>query len=289
MILLLGGSGFVGTEFRKQLEYSSVDYLNVERSRLDYTQRDSLFKLLEDVRPTFLINCAGYTGKPNVDACELHKGECLHGNAVLPAIIREACERVNLPWGHVSSGCIYSGTRKDNSGFTELDSPNFCFRTNNSSFYSGTKALGEECLAGSSTTYVWRLRIPFNEVDSDRNYLSKVMRYKCLLDATNSVSHLEEFVKACLATWKLRIPFGIYNVTNTGAITTRDVVGLIRQHRKVEKQFQFFESEEAFMKVAAKTPRSNCVLDNTKLTESGVAMSNVVEAIERSLKAWKTR
>ena len=33
----------------------------------------------------------------------------LQGNAVLPGIIREVCEDLKIPWGHVSSGCIYSG------------------------------------------------------------------------------------------------------------------------------------------------------------------------------------
>ena len=55
----------------------------------------------------FVINAAGYTGKPNVDACEVAKAECLSGNAVLPGLIREVCEDMNIPWGHVSSGCIF--------------------------------------------------------------------------------------------------------------------------------------------------------------------------------------
>jgi hypothetical protein len=33
--------------------------------------------------------------------------------------------------------------------------------------------------------YVWRLRIPFNEEDGFRNYLSKFQRYDRLLDARN--------------------------------------------------------------------------------------------------------
>ena len=106
----------------------------------------------------------------------------------VPGVIRQACEHCDLPWGHVSSGCIYTGARADGRGFTEEDMPNFCFRTNNCSFYSGCKALGEECLAGSEKTYSWRLRIPFNEVDSSRNYLSKLMLYDRLLQATNSIS-----------------------------------------------------------------------------------------------------
>ncbi len=38
----------------------------------------------------------------------------------------------------------------DGGGFREDDAPNFSFRTNHCSFYSGTKALGEEVLAGAA-------------------------------------------------------------------------------------------------------------------------------------------
>ncbi len=61
-----------------------------------------------------------------------------------------------------------------------------------------TKALGEEVLAGFPQVYLWRLRIPFNEVENPRNYLSKLMRYARLLEATNSISQLDEFVAATL-------------------------------------------------------------------------------------------
>jgi dTDP-4-dehydrorhamnose reductase len=58
-------------------------------------------------------------------------------------------------------------------GFTETDTPNFSFRDPPCSFYSGTKALGEEAMAGIGQSYIWRLRIPFDEFDNARNYLSK--------------------------------------------------------------------------------------------------------------------
>ena len=243
--------------------------------------------LLGKRKPEFLINCAGYTGKPNVDACELHKAECLDGNAVLPGTIQNACEQHNVPWGHVSSGCIYTGAHEDGSGFTEEDPPNFCFRTDNCSFYSGTKALGEECLSGAENTFVWRLRIPFDQFDSPRNYLTKVMRYDRLLEARNSVSQLEEFVAACVQCWQQRVPFGIYNVTNGGSITTSEVVDMIRKHGIVEKDFQFFEDEDQFMQVAAKTPRSNCVMDNSKLLATGILMKDVHDAIDDALSNWQ--
>lgn len=289
MILLLGHTGYVGGEFQRQLAEQKIAHRCVSRSQQDYTCRDTLIGLIRDSKADFLINAAGYTGKPNVDACELHKAECLSGNAVLPGTIREACEMAgSVPWGQVSSGCIYTGRRDDGLGFTESDTPNFCFRTNNCSWYSGTKALGEECIADAEKTYIWRLRIPFNEHDSPRNYLSKVVRYERLLEAENSISHLTEFVSACLQSWQRRVPYGTYNVTNTGSITTRQVTQWIQQHLLPEKTYDFFDSEAEFMKIAAKTPRSNCVMDNSKLLATGIQISSVEEAIVRSLKGWRT-
>jgi dTDP-4-dehydrorhamnose reductase len=259
----------VGQAYQRSLSSRGVALRSVRRQDLDYTDSAVLTKALRTERPEFLINAAGYTGKPNVDACEVHKSECLFANAVLPGIIAQACAEADVPWGHVSSGCIYSGSRPDGSGFTEEDPPNFTFRQNNCSFYSGTKALGEELLTSYPNVYIWRLRIRFDHVDNERNYLSKLMRYQRLLDATNSISHLGEFVGATFACWEKGIPFGTYNLTNPGKVTAREVVRLIQASGVCRKEFHFFESEEEFMRVAAKTPRSNCVMDSTKLRRAG--------------------
>jgi dTDP-4-dehydrorhamnose reductase len=286
MILILGGTGYVGSTFQRFFATRGIPARSLDINELDCTNLDALTAFLQREHPSFLINCAGYTGRPNVDACELHKTESLLGNAVLPGVIAQACQRVSLPWGHISSGCIYTGARPDGSGFREDDPPNFSFRQNNCSFYSGTKALGEEILAGAPDCYLWRLRIPFNEVDGPRNYLTKLMRYERLFDARNSISQLDEFVRACWETWERRVPFGIYNVTNPGSLTTREVVALIQKAGVCKKEFRFFKDEAEFMREAAKTPRSNCVLDTSKLQATGIRLTEIHEAIETALRHW---
>jgi dTDP-4-dehydrorhamnose reductase len=287
MIYLLGGSGYVGQAYQALLARKGIPFRNLRRGDVDYTNVEVLRDALRRDRPEFLINAAGYTGKPNVDACELHKQECLFGNAVLPGIVAEACADAGVPWGHVSSGCIFSGARADGTGFRETDTPNFTFRTNHCSFYSGTKALGEEVLAGKPSIYLWRLRIPFNHIDNPRNYLTKLMRYQRLLEAANSISQLEEFCAATFACWEKRVPFGTYNVTNPGHVTTHEVVELIKQSGVCRKEFEFFKSEDEFMHVAAKTPRSNCVMDSAKLFATGITMTEVHEAVARDLSKWQ--
>lgn len=287
MIYLLGGSGYVGQAYQALLKRKNIPFRNLRRADVDYTNGAVLRQALKTDRPEFLINAAGYTGKPNVDACELHKHDCLYGNAVLPGVIADACAEVGIPWGHVSSGCIYTGSRPDGSGFTEEDVPNFTFRTNNCSFYSGTKALGEEILEGKPNCYVWRLRIPFDEIDNPRNYLTKLMRYARLLEAENSISELNEFVASTFACWEKRIPFGKYNVTNPGFVTTREVVDLIERSGVHPKKYDFFSNEDEFMKVAAKTPRSNCVMSSEKLAKAGIVLTEVHASVEKALRTWQ--
>lgn len=286
MILLLGGNGYVGRAYQRLFLRYEVPHKVLSRQDLDYSDPERLISAIRYHSAEFVINAAGYTGKPNVDACEWDKAECTFGNTVLPGRIREACEETGVPWGHVSSGCIYNGAKPDGSGFREDDAPNFSFRSPPCSFYSGTKALGEEVLADAQRCYIWRLRIPFNELDSPRNYLTKLMRYDKLLDARNSLSQLDEFAAATCLLWQRDAEFGVYNVTNPGSITAREVVALIEEAGVLKKDWQFFESEAEFMQEAAFTPRSNCVLDTSKMEEFGIRLTPVQEAVRNALAQW---
>jgi dTDP-4-dehydrorhamnose reductase len=312
MIVLLGASGYIGEAFARELQSRGSPFIPLSRRNVDYTKFVELLRFLRETKPTFLVNAAGFTGRPNVDACEIAKADTVAGCVLLPEVIAQACEVAGIPWGHVSSGCIYSGAKiieagkarveKDMThpelrmlvekkpeciyGFTENDTPNFSFRDLPCSFYSGCKALAEEAIAETSRHYSWRLRIPFDEWDSPRNYLSKVQRYSKVYDNVNSVSHRGEFVRACLDLWERRAPFGVYNVTNPGFITTRRVVELVQAVLRPSRSFEFWNNDEEFYRVAAKTPRSNCVLDVSKLLATGVQIRPVEDAIEASLREW---
>ena len=284
--VLIGGSGYVGQAFQEVLGKRDISYYNLTRKVINYYDPQALIEALRAEKPIAVINAAGYTGKPNVDACEDDKAKCLLGNAVLPGIIRDVCETLDIPWGHVSSGCIYTGARADGTGFQEEDLSNFNFRSNNSSFYSGTKALGEEVLSGAAKNYIWRLRIPFDERNNPRNYLSKLLNYEWLLDAENSISQRFEFVEACVDSFEKEIPYGTYNVTNPGSTTARDITAIMKNYGLITKELKFFESEEDFMLRAVRTPRSNCTMSSEKLAKAGLHLTEVNESIEKACLNW---
>jgi dTDP-4-dehydrorhamnose reductase len=312
MILLLGASGYMGQAFARELARRGWPFKALPRTNLDGTRFEQLLRLLRDSKPAFLLNAAGYTGRPNVDACETARAETLLGNLVLPLTIAQACQAAGVPWGHVSSGCIYAGAKltvagverveKDLTqpdvrslltrnpgvlrGFTEEDEPNFTFRRPPCSFYSGSKALAEDAVVGAGQCYLWRLRIPFDEFDNSKNFLTKIQRYPKVYDNINSLSHRGDFVRACLDLWGRRAPFGTYNVTNPGFVSTRQVVAIIEKVLRPNRTFEFFASDEEFYRTAASTPRSNCVLDVSKLQRAGVSMRPVEEALDDALKRW---
>ena len=280
---IIGRSGYVASHLINSSTKKNLKIHLLGRSNINYYDPSEIKKFLRQSSTTHLINCAGFTGKPNVDSCEVAKSSCLLGNSVLPGIIREVCEDLKITWGHISSGCIYSGRRSDGFGWAEADEPNFSFRSPPCSFYSGTKALGEEVLEGAENCYVWRLRIPFNDERNPRNYLQKLINYDSLLEAENSVSHLGEFVQKCLECFEKDVEPGIYNMTNPGSVTTRQVTEWMREEGVTDKHFKFFKDEEQFMSKAAKTPRSNCVLDTTKAEKAGIGMRPVEEAMRESM------
>ena len=310
MIILLGASGYIGSAFEQELLRRGLPYRPVSRKQVDYTRFDALVALLRDTKAAFLINAAGFTGRPNVDACETARADTLAGNTLLPLTIADACLAENIPWGHVSSGCIYSGSyvedhlEKDLSqprlkaiaesspellrGFTETDEPNFTFRRPPCSFYSGSKALAEEAIAGLGRSYTWRLRLPFDQFDNPRNYITKLLRYPKLYDSVNSLSHRFESVCACLDLWERRAAFGIYNVTNPGFVTTRQVAALMEKFLRPARPFEFWANDHEFYQLAAKAPRSNCILDVSKILATGVKLRPAQEAVVDALQHWKS-
>lgn len=309
MILLLGASGYMGQAFATELRRRRYSFIPLTRRAFDYTSFELLFDYIRKLKPEFIINAAGYPGRPNVDACETAREETLFANTLLPQTVSRACSMTSTPWGHISSGCIYRGAKfidekgtrivegaelrqvfKESPekifGYTEWDEPNFSFRDTPCNFYSGTKTLAEEAIRGVGDAYLWRPGIPFNEWSEPRNFLWRIQNYAKVFDGVNSLSHLDDFVRACLDLWERQAPFGIYNMTNPGAVLTRQVVEMINRILKPNRPFEFWKDEEEFYRLGAKALRSNCVLDVSKLLVAGVKMRPVEEALEDSLRNW---
>lgn len=285
MYIILGKNGYIAEAMIKELKSRNLPHEALSRIDVDYTNKydfnlyilNNFHRKILEGEKIIVINCAGYIGKPNVDACELAKADCIEGNILFPAMLSQLCADSGYEYIHISSGCIYGGYEKD---FTENDTPNFDFQ--NGSFYSGTKALAEKVvLQNNPNSYIFRLRIPFDEFECPRNYLTKLLSYDTLLDAKNSLSHRGDFAKYSIDLIEQGVPKGIYNIANKGSVTTKHVTELFKIHKLSNKDFTFFSNLDTFMSEIT-APRSNCVLDTTKI-EQYINVRTAEEALIESI------
>lgn len=281
MILLLGATGYVGRAFEKYFKSNNIDFLTHSvRFPLNVNE---LRKVCLRNKVSTIYNCAAYVGKPNVDACELNKDAALMANALLPQQLLKFCNDYAIYLVHVSSGCIFMDDNCDQAlpparEFTERDAPNFCFDASKYSWYSGTKALGEHLIKKNYDATIVRLRIPFNAENDERNYISKIIKYPVLLNATNSFSQLNEFVAAA---HNLERQGGIFNVTQPGYLTTKQVVEMLAKRNLVCDKL-YFKNIQDFDKTV-KTPRSNCVLDSSLAIRTGIKLTPIEDAMQQAI------
>ncbi len=270
--LLFGSRGYLGEQFIRA-------YPGILTPKVDIADAQAVAALLDAEKPDVVINCAGKTGRPNVDWCEDHKEETVHSNVTGPLVLLEACRKRGIYFVHLSSGCIYAG---DNGGrgFTEEDPPNFA-----GSFYSRTKAWSDQILK-EFPVLLLRIRMPFDGSLNDRNLLMKLSKYTKVLDVPNSLTYLPEFIEAA----KLLIgkkATGIYNIVNDGGVSPYRAMELYKEI--VDPGHTFERLTLDHLSEVVKAGRSNCILSNAKAKAAGIRLSSGEEALRKALKEIAAR
>lgn len=244
---LLGGDGF-------------AVYLK-SRKDLDYHSRSALTQFINSHDIDIVINCAGFTGRPNVDECELKKWDCWNLNVVVPYSINTVCNETDTEYIHISSGCVYSGYNKD---WGENDSPNFGLDAT-SSFYSKSKHAFEEV---SNNCCVVRVRMPFDDTLSDRSYITKILKYDNLINYVNSKTYIPDLCRfivdeLILTSNNIRMSdIGILNFVNPDPLVTSDITSILDEYGDIKNNNWKFVPIDG---IDITAPRSNCILDTSKL------------------------
>ncbi len=257
-VLILGG-GFLGNVIGDYLAgIKCMRGVKIVRSELvNYHDNKTLWRLLLEQEPDFVINCSGYTGRPNIDQAEEEQDKCWEYNVNSPLRVARHCAQYGIKHIHISSGCIYDGYEKN---FTEEDVPNFGL-WNNSSVYSRTKH-AFEFLSKDFNTKILRIRMPIYG-NHDRCYLTKIKGYNSLIDYKNSKTYvldLCEFIHRLILQKDPWTCQDIYNVVNPQPLTTKQVCELMFLAKDYNSNWKFVPIDE----IPIVAPRSNCVLDCSK-------------------------
>jgi dTDP-4-dehydrorhamnose reductase len=256
--VLILGAGYVGTELFCHSAKEHINYYLKSRKDLDYSDQSTLSKFLLNNKIEYVINCSGFTGRPNVDEGEIKKKECWELNVLLPLKISKICKALNINYIHISSGCIYSGYEKE---FTEEDAPNFGLY-DHSSFYSKSKHAFETLNDFGCTI---RVRMPFGDDLHERSFITKILKYDNLVNYKNSKTYLPDlcnFIEYIVDNNINANKIGVINFVNPEAKDTEFLVERMKVFNSYQnKNWKFVDIKD----INITAPRSNCVLSIEKL------------------------
>jgi dTDP-4-dehydrorhamnose reductase len=136
-VLLLGGSGLLGTALRAGAP-ADVTLLAPAHGALDATDPDAVARVLDAERPAWIVNCVAYT---LADAAESDVARAELLNATLPARLAALAAARGIRLLHVSTDYVFDGAA--NRPYRETDAPAPL------SVYGRTKAAGDAAVLAS--------------------------------------------------------------------------------------------------------------------------------------------
>lgn len=256
MNILVVGRGWIGQKMFSEL---------IDRGHTVTFARHTHDIESSDAKYDWVINCAGFTGRPNVDACESEKAKTIEANAIFPVLLYEKCKRMGVKFAHFSSGCIYRGY------IDSVDAdPNYF-----GSIYSVSKGVSDSYLKDKAV--VFRVRMPFTSTFENKNLLAKLTNYaqtgRLFEGGPNSISDLDEAILVACDIITRDLGIGPYNLVNKGTVTTHELAEMLGLKPT------WYTPEE--FKAATVADRSNCVIPSYS------GMSDVTSALTKRITKFR--
>lgn len=233
-ILILGGSGLVGSRFLElAADYNTVAPTHEELDLLDFAHLESY---LERSDADVVLNFAAFT---NVDEVEKEKddkdGLVYKLNVKFPKSLAQNCSALNKYLIHISTDYVFDG--KKQTPYVEEDLPNPI------NWYGKTKLLGEEAVSAVSSEFlIVRPEMPYSahfEKKSDiaRTFL-KMLReerqIKGIIDQKITPTFTDTLCFALMKLMEVKAS-GVYHVVSTDFTTPYDFARLIAQKFGLDK------------------------------------------------------
>jgi dTDP-4-dehydrorhamnose reductase len=162
-ILLVGKNGQVGSELCRLLP-SLGEVIAPDRQELDLLDRDSIRRVVREIRPQLIVNAAAYTA---VDSAETDEANAQAINAEAPALLAAEASRLGATLVHYSTDYVFDGLKAD--PYDETDP------TNPLNVYGRTKLAGEDAVRGAGASHLI-FRTSWVYATRGRNFLLTILR-----------------------------------------------------------------------------------------------------------------
>ncbi|WP_048345612.1 dTDP-4-dehydrorhamnose reductase [Limosilactobacillus mucosae] len=142
-ILIIGANGQLGTELRHLLDECGIEYAARDAKDMDITDRETVDKQLNQLKPEVIYHCAAYTA---VDKAE-DEGKEINWkvNEDGTCNLAEAAAKIGAKLVYLSTDYVFDGTKTSEY---EVDDP-----TNPKNEYGKAKLAGEKAIQAAMNDY----------------------------------------------------------------------------------------------------------------------------------------
>jgi len=251
----------------------------LDRKQLDLTDPEAVRRVLEQARPTLIVNCAAFN---NVDGAEDQPLEALAVNAFAVRSLARAAQAADATLVHYSTDFVFDGAASTPYQETDPPAPQ--------GTYAASKLLGEWFATDAPRGLVLRVESLFGSppgwtgrrgtVDAIVDGIRAGREVPVLTDRVVSPSYSPDVAAATRHLVDLGAPSGVYHCVNAGHATWETVALEIARQLGVEPRLKRLTTGQLTLRAAR--PRY-CALATTKLLARGFVMPAWQDALARWL------
>ena len=263
--LITGAKGQLGSDLINQLKERGFEAVGTDIDDTDITDRNSVMKKFEEVKPNVVIHCAAWTA---VDAAEddENRKKVYSVNVIGTKNIVEACKKYNCKMTYISTDYVFSV--KDG----EPISPD-CKDFAPLNYYGETKYLGEKAVSETLEKF-FVVRIAWVFGKNGNNFIKTMLRLsenhtelRVVSDQIGTPNYTYDLARL-LIDISASDKYGFYHATNEGGYISwydfaKEIFALAKKNVNVIPV-----TTEEYGLSKAKRPL-NSRLDKSKLKENG--------------------
>ena len=263
--LITGYNGQLGYDIVRELEKRGYkDYLAVDRTEMDITDKDTVNKVIGDYKPDVIFHCAAWTA---VDKAEEMEDACYNVNVIGTRNVVDASIDVGAKILYMSTDYVFDG--KKEGLYVEDD------MVNPMSVYGKTKYEGEEEVRRNPKHYITRISWVFgingNNFIKTMLKLSETKKELTVVDDQVGTPTYTVDLSRLLVDMALTDKYGTYHSTNEEYCSWAEFAKYIFESNNIDTKVVPVSTEE-YVKIAgsnqAYRPR-NSKLSKEKLKNSG--------------------
>jgi dTDP-4-dehydrorhamnose reductase len=212
-VLITGAAGLVGSHLARRLA-SEHDIAALTHSDLDITDREAVQRVVDDLRPALIYNCAVL----QVDECEQNSGKADAVNVHGPGYLAEAASAIGAEIVQFSTQYAFEGEPLGRAPYTIDEQPQPV------NVYGKTKVAGEQAVREACPrSYIVRTSWVYGS--GKNSFLCVVYddlkagkKVRAIDDIWSSTTYVEDLIDRCLEILCTH-HYGTYHVVNEGTCT----------------------------------------------------------------------